>query len=113
MGTRINELPDTEYIKTVSSLVGGRAADALAARAGLQLITDRENFERDPEKNKSELRRKVIKLFTHALISEAESALTSCKHEVTGKIKKMEEVEIKASSLRKDVKKQELITLIK
>ena len=64
MGTRINELPDTEYIKNVSALVGGRAADALAARAGLQLILDQENFVRDPEKDKNELRRKVNKLFT-------------------------------------------------
>ena len=110
MGEKVNELPDTEYIKNVSLLVGSGAADALAARAGLQLITDRENFVKDPEKCKSELRRKIIKLLTHALIGEAESTLTSCRHVAMGKIKKIEEVEIKASSMKKDVKKQELTT---
>ena len=43
----------------------------------------------------------MIKLFTRALISEAEAALTSSKHISTAKIKKMEEVEIKASSMKK------------
>ena len=64
MVKRTNELPDTEYIKTVSSLVGGEASDALAARANLQILSDQENFIRDPEKNQSELRRKMIKLYT-------------------------------------------------
>ena len=52
----------------------------------------------------------MINLFTRALISEAEAALTSSKNVTTARIKKMEEVEIKASSMRKDVKTHELTT---
>ena len=52
MGEKINELPDTDFIKSVSLLVGNVATDDLAARAGLQLLAARDKFVHDPEKCK-------------------------------------------------------------
>ena len=57
MGEKINELPDTDFVKNVALLVGSRAADSLSARAGLQLLAAREKFVTDPEKCKMELKR--------------------------------------------------------
>ena len=110
MGVKLNHLPDTDFIKQVAVLVGERATNGISTRAGLQLLAARDKFVTDPEVCKKELKRKMVKLVTRALISEAESALISAEKVTESRIKKIEEVEIRASSMKKDVKANELTT---